>query len=178
MSTHVTLSSKKHNYRTPAKILDLAGLMGSIGLDPATDQGNPVGATHFFTLPVDGLTQDWQGYGLVFVNPPYGRGLKKWTAKMALEASRGVEILALIPARVGTQWWRQNITKTADTICCWTGRLNFLELQNIEDALVWAPTRSKKTGKPTPAAFDSALVYWGPNRDKFHEIFGGHGWIP
>lgn len=176
MANHVTLSSKKHNYRTPVTILGLTRQVGPIGLDPATTDDNPIGATYFFTPKDDGLALGWAGHGLVFVNPPYGRSLRKWTLKMSQQAKeKGVEIVALIPARVGTKWFQTNVAPTANKICFWRGRLVFLEEQTDG---TWGPARSPKTGKITPAAFDSAVVYWGPNQDKFVEVFGKFGWIP
>jgi phage N-6-adenine-methyltransferase len=60
-----------NEWHTPASALAPVKAYGRIGLDPCTTAHNPTSAEHFFTEEDDGLTQDWGGKGLVFVNPPY-----------------------------------------------------------------------------------------------------------
>lgn len=60
---------------------------------------------------------------LVFVNPPYGRALKDWAAKMAAE--KHCTIIALVPARVDTAWWRE---LDPSAWCALAGRVKFLSL--------------------------------------------------
>jgi phage N-6-adenine-methyltransferase len=151
------MSSVDQGWETPEEVLELVRQMGPIGLDPCTTDENPTGAEDYYTDYDDGLSQSWMGFGLVYANPPYSRSLKPWTAKMAVEASRGVEIVGLVPARTDTQWFQRNLL-TCKAVCFWGGRLTF-------------------KGAPAPAPFPSCLPYWGSRVDLFAEIFCPHGWV-
>lgn len=153
------MSSANPNWETPDSFLDVVRKMGPIMLDPCTTLANPVGASMFHTPDDDGLIRDWYRHGIVglnFVNPPYGRGLGAWSAKMRDEAKRGAEIVGLLPARTDTKWW-QAVT-TADAVCFWRGRLKF-------------------KGAPSAAPFPSAVPYWGPRAAEFRRVFAPHGWV-
>lgn len=150
-------STESHSWRTPKNLLDLVREIDAIGLDPATDADNPAGALMKYAPPLDGLSVPWGGHGLCYVNPPYGRALPAWTAKMALAGSAGVEVVALLPARTDTRWWQHSVV-TAHAICFWKGRLTFV-------------------GAPAPAPFPSAVAYWGPRRGRFCDVFSRHGWV-
>jgi len=104
---------------------------GDIPLDPATEASNPTKAKKFFTLNDNGLQQPWDDG--VFVNPPYGKGIKDWCAKIHEEAKRKPKrpILALLPCgsgRPGTRYWQDHIftRQHLDIICYVRGRLKFL----------------------------------------------------
>lgn len=150
-------SSEKDDWQTPTEVLDVVRVMAPIGLDPCTTPDNPVGARRFYTPVDDGLRLAWGPDGLVFVNPPYGRQIRAWVEKCVREAEHGVEIVALLPARTDTAWWR--IACRADALCFWTGRLAFV-------------------GADHPAPFPSVLAYWGDRRKRFVALFGLHGWCP
>ncbi len=159
------MSSANPNWQTPPEFLDVVRKMGPIGLDPCTTMDNPVGADIFMFPPpggmtagIDGLAAGWGGgkFGVVFCNPPYGRGLGAWSAKMKDEAKRGAEIIGLLPARTDTKWW-QDVT-SADAVCFWRGRLKFV-------------------GAPHAAPFPSAVPYWGPRAVEFRRIFSQYGWV-
>ena len=110
---------------------------------------------------VDGLVASWQEDGLVFVNPPYGHGVKKWIKKIVSEAAAGAEILALLPARTGTIWFHDLIAPTANSIILLKGRLVFIDGTN--------------GNSKNPATFDSMVVYWGPRVAEFQSAFGDKG---
>lgn len=150
------LSSKASDWRTPDNVLDLVRHVGHIVLDPATDEDNPVGATHH--LWSGGLEFPWGTYrGLVYCNPPYGRALPAWAQKIASEGSLGTEVVALLPARTDTRWWQDHVV-TAHALCFWRGRLRFV-------------------GAPASAPFPSAVAYWGHRRGRFCGVFSPHGWV-
>lgn len=152
------LSSERPDWNTPDELLNLVRRVGPIGLDPCSNAASIVRAAVEWTEADDGLARDWRGYGLVFVNPPYGRLIAPWTAKLRVEGARGVEAIALLPARTDTRWWQEDVA-TADAICFWRGRLTFL-------------------GAPDPAPFPSAIAYWGPRPAAFRRAFSGWGWMP
>lgn len=119
------MTSDNPGWETPDVVLDLVRQLGPIVLDPATTVDNPTGAQLFYTSAEDGLAQTWDRGGLVYLNPPYGRGIGDWAAKCAAHGSMGsVEIVALLPARTDARWWQKYVT-SADAFCFWAGRLRF-----------------------------------------------------
>jgi hypothetical protein len=85
-----------------------------------------------------------------WVNPPYLKG-KAWTAwldKFVGQSRSGVEIVALLPAHTGTQWWFDYVTKPAADVLFLVGRVPFI-----------IPGREK----PSQPNHDSAIVCYAPN---------------
>jgi len=162
------VSSANQHWNTPPEVLDpIYQKFGTIGLDPCSNSNSIVQANNKFAGPDidhDGLAESWQGYGLVFVNPPYGRKIKHWVKKCADEAAlaknagTNTEIILLGPARTDTKFFQKIVCPTADKAILWEGRLTFL-------------------GAPAPAVFPSFLAYWGPNADKFMMAYLGKGWF-
>ena len=98
---------------------------------------------------------------IVFVNPPYGRAIKKWVEKCREEAAKGCEIVLLVAGRVDTKWFQENIFATAQAVCFWKGRIKFIDLS---------------TGlQGDPAFFPSVVAYWGQARGAFNDAFGDKG---
>ena len=85
------------------------------------------------------------------MNPPYGRELPKWMRKSNEEATNGITVVMLIPARVDTSYWHDIAFQHARCVCFLRGRLTF-ELHGLD-----APARSEM-----PAPFPSAIVVFGP----------------
>jgi len=129
---------------------------GFIDLDPATGPDNPVRARHFFTREDDGLSQSWQGFESVYVNPPY---TPEWYRKIADEVNAGAaETIALLKASPCTRWAQEVILPPASACCFIKGRLTF--------------------GNATsPAGFGSWLLYFGSQRRRFAKVFGDLGWV-
>ncbi len=151
---------------TPPVVLDCVYEVGEVALDPCSNLCSIIRAKKEVRLPEDGLQVEWayvaqQLGGLVFVNPPYGRKVKRWIQKCVDEAREGAEIILLCAARVDTKWFQDLIFNTAAAICFWKGRIRFID---------------GNTGKQgDPSFFPSAIVYWGPNIDKFTDAFEGKG---
>lgn len=115
-------------WQTPERILRPVRRYGrGIGLDPATAPNNPTGARSFYTKDDDGLALPWGGHGLVFVNPPYGRELRRWVAKIHTEAVLGAEIVALLPGqRFEQAYWQTNLfIEQLTALVAVRGRLDF-----------------------------------------------------
>jgi phage N-6-adenine-methyltransferase len=56
----------------------------------------------------DALVKDWQWCadgGNAWLNPPYGRAIKKWMAKADSESKKGLTVVCLVPSRTDTNWW-------------------------------------------------------------------------
>lgn len=188
MNTDLMFSSKSSDHLTPGWLLDLVEKVAPIGLDPcghplaessrrATHSlilQNPIRPAvrlykqgeqrNTVSIGTDGLETNWLSeltrFGtnpLVFVNPPYGRALKDWAAKMASE--NDIAIIALVPARVDTAWWR-----ALDPVvwCALAGRVKFLDDEGKE-----------QDAAPFPSAV--CLLHATHLRDRFVEVFQEHG---
>lgn len=147
---------------TPEVVLDRVRQMGPIALDPCSNPWSKVGAD----IALDGtegrcgLAADWMKLaagGLVFCNPPYGRGcMGPWSEKIATEAQKGVEIIALVKGDWSTHWWRR-LREHARAICYWHGRIRF------------------EGGQHGSGNFASALFYFGARPTLFATVFAPVG---
>lgn len=72
----------------------------------------------------DGLAIEWHARN--FVNPPYGREIRKWIKKGYEESLKGKLVVFLIPSRTDTAFWHDYVMK-ADEIRFIRGRLRFDE---------------------------------------------------
>ena len=136
-------------WETPAELLEaLSRVFGRFDLDPCAPRKTRtrVKARTHFTAEDDGLTLPW--HGTVFVNPPYGRTLRKWVAKarQEVEEGRARTVVALLPARPDTSYWHDHIAGHA-AVYFFRGRLRFGD------------------GKQS-APFPSALAVWGASPEK------------
>lgn len=149
-------SSTSPEWYTPAHIVALAAeVLGGIDVDPCSNsrEAPNVTAREHFTQADDGLSRAW--CGAVYMNPPYGSEIGDWVTKLRAEyeAARVTAAIALVPARVDTQWWQ--IVRDYP-VCFVTGRLKFVGAENC-------------------APFPSALVYLGPYSDDFVAAFSTIG---
>jgi len=148
----------RDDWQTPPAVLELVRQVAPIALDPCSAPGNPVGAERWCCPPGDGLSISWGvDSGLVYVNPPYSQ-CRAWLAKCDSEATAGVEIVALVPARTDTRAWHESIWPAASAVCFWRGRLRFV-------------------GATASAPFPSAIVYYGSRAGLFRRVFCGVGHV-
>lgn len=146
---------------------------GSIGLDPCAHPESTVPAR--VRRFKHGLRDPWSGHGLVWLNPPYGIGIGEWTARARED---GDHVIGLLPARVDTRWWHQDVAPAARRVVLVRGRLRFgLPAAELERRYQLAMKRRKGTGDPTVATFPSALVYWGREWRRFVEAYADLGWV-
>jgi DNA N-6-adenine-methyltransferase (Dam)/Protein of unknown function (DUF3102) len=152
----VMTSSASPEWFTPPHIVDLVeATLGEIDLDPCWAADSPVRAGTTYTAADAGLAQPWAGR--VYLNPPYGREISAWVERLVAEYEAGTvaEAIALVPARVETEWFR-----LLDEFprCFVYGRLAFSNSENS-------------------ALFPSAIVYLGRNVYYFAKVFGAVGGI-
>jgi phage N-6-adenine-methyltransferase len=57
----------------------------------------------YYDKEMNGLIQQW--VGICWMNPPYGREIKKWVEKAYKESLYGNTIVCLLPARTDTKWF-------------------------------------------------------------------------
>lgn len=207
------MGSASAEYLTPGSILDLVEKVAPIALDPCAHPRsaairrvstafvlNPPSGFHDRGVVIcDGLLQGWELYvqgQLAFVNPPYGRALKDWAAKMAREQC---PIIALVPAQVNTAWWRE---LAPAAWCALAGRVKFLSCQHeweralssteVFCTLCLAVSKLDAKNKPLntsecpaaqptetdPAPFPSAICLLHADaemKDRFVTVFREHG---
>lgn len=114
---NVHFSSQSDDWATPQDLFDELNAEFHFTLDPCADKDNAK-CPQFYTREDDGLKKDWSDE-VVFMNPPYGREIGKWVAKVA--EGGGV---ALLPARTDTRWFHDYIYGKAK-IRFIKGRLKF-----------------------------------------------------
>ena len=116
-------SSKSAEWETPQDFFDRLNQTYDFTLDPCSTRENTKCMTHY-TKVQDGLSQSWAGHS-AFVNPPYGREMKKWVQKSFEESQKpDTTVVMLIPARTDTRYWHDYCMK-ADVIYFVKGRLHF-----------------------------------------------------
>lgn len=156
-------------WQTPPELLERVRVYfdGAIPYDAATAPDNPTHALSFSTE--DGLTRSWQRpimwpealpWG-VYVNPPYGKVLKEWLAKMSNEASLGAKIIALLPCARWEQEYFQQAMAEADAVCMIRRRVAFIR-----------PSTGDRVGGNTYA---NMFVGFNTDQAKFVEAFGPLG---
>lgn len=145
--------------RTPPEFL--AAVKRFLGIDAfavdlASCADNAV-ASLGITKEEDAFTFDWGVLGdggWCWLNPPYD-DIAPWVEKCWAESqlSTSVRTAVLIPASVGSNWWRDYVHQKA-RVCFLNGRILFLDKFGN-------PICSPKTGKPTPYPKDLALLLYG-----------------
>jgi hypothetical protein len=142
-----------NEWQTPEWLLDLVRQHDDIAHDPCTNDTNPAGARTFVTATDEpcGLFSDWPDDGLIYANPPWGRGcMDPWAAKIIAEAERGCEIIALTRGDMSTKWARQ--MAIAARLVCFPPRIRF----------------RGATGSPN---FSNTIFYFGPRPRTFTRAF-------
>ena len=149
MNKELMFSSKKEDWETPQLFFDELNKKYKFNWDLASSDANAKCVNHF-TVGDDSLSQDWSALeGNLWLNPPYGRDLKRWVKK-AYESSLNREgvLVMLIPSRTDTSYWHDYIFDKAQ-IKFIRGRLKF------ENGGVASQ----------PAPFPSALITYGKTFD-------------
>jgi phage N-6-adenine-methyltransferase len=103
--TEVTRGNKQ-DYATPREFIATVEreLGEKFGFDAAALEANKV-CEEFSS---DSLNIDWPVGPLVWLNPPFGAGAK-FAAKCAAQSARGVRIVGLFLAAVGSNWFAEHV---------------------------------------------------------------------
>ncbi|MBR8661146.1 adenine methyltransferase [Brevibacillus sp. NL20B1] len=120
-------SSATDLWPTPQDFFDELNREFHFTLDPCATHDNAKCST-YFTKEDDGLVQEWAPH-TVFMNPPYGREIKRWMQKAYEESLKGATVVCLVPARTDTAWFHDYVYGKAE-IRFVRGRLKFGNAQN------------------------------------------------
>lgn len=140
-------------WQTPKDLFDKVNLaIGGFQVDAAANQDNHLVDRWYgpgSDLGTDALAVP-QWLSPAWVNPPYlkGKAWEAWLDKMVAQAKSGVEVAALLPANVGTQWWYTYVVGSKADIMFLVGRVPFT-----------IPGRDK----PSQPNHDSAIVCFANN---------------
>lgn len=80
---NVHFSSKSDEWETPQQLFDSLNDEFGFTLDPCCTKENAK-CEKFYTIEDDGLSKSWYG-DVVFMNPPYGRGIGHWVKKLLMK---------------------------------------------------------------------------------------------
>lgn len=124
------MTSKTNEWYTPQSFFDELNKEFSFTLDPCCTKESAK-CDFFYTKEDDGLSKEWTGE-TVFVNPPYGREIKEWVIKSAIQGSqKDTIVVMLIPARTDTSYWHDYIFNIATDIRFLRGRIKFENINKI-----------------------------------------------
>lgn len=123
--------SSKQDYGTPWEfIAAVQRRFGALTWDLAAHAENTKVPGSYITTATDSLSVDWHALvgvggkrGPLWLNPEYAR-IAPWAAKCATEARKGAEILFLVPASVGANWYWEHVAPYA-AVECLSPRLSF-----------------------------------------------------
>lgn len=104
-------SSLTDQWDTPQYVFDALDSEFHFTLDVCADESNHMCA-RYFTKEQDGLSQNWEG--VCWMNPPHGREIGKWTRKARESAKAGTIVVCLLPVRMDTQWWAEDVLKATE----------------------------------------------------------------
>ena len=97
-------SSAKDDWETPQELFDELDAQYHFTLDAASSDANAKCQKHY-TIADDGLHKSWGGE-TVWLNPPYGKGIKAWVRKAWEEGQKEhTTVVCLLPARTDTAWF-------------------------------------------------------------------------
>lgn len=113
----------KQDYCTPTEFLDAVKnrlMIPEFSWDLAADAENTVSPFGHFDEATNALQQSWVGglglpYTWLWLNPPYS-DISPWVQKCAEESAKGAHIAVLVPASVGSNWWRDYVHGQAHVI--------------------------------------------------------------
>jgi len=120
MSNNFNTNTKNNDeWLTPP---ELVRALGHFDLDPCQPIEPPFKhADTGFNINDDGLSIDWNNYGRVWCNPPYGRETFKWLDRLS-DHGNGI---ALIFARTETIGFHSSVWNKASAVFFFKGRLKF-----------------------------------------------------
>lgn len=112
----------KQNYETPQKFMDAVHKkFGELHLDLAASAHNTK-CRYYFDEECNSLEQEWPLDVPCWLNPPF-RHIRPWSQKCH---ESGANILFLVPAAVGSNWFRNHAHDKAGRVHFVNGRVKFV----------------------------------------------------
>lgn len=159
LKTTGVLQSGTPEWWTPQKYIDAVyEVMGGIDLDPASceEANRVIRAKRFYDENDNGLLKIWEGR--VFLNPPYGDATREFAEKFFNDfESTFDEGIILVNSRATDADWFQPMFE--GVICFTDHRIDF----------------NSPNEKETSSTHGSCFIYFGPNKEKFAEVFSKFG---
>ncbi len=120
---NVHFSSAKDEWETPQAFFNALNIVHKFTIDVCASAENTK-CDIYFDKESDGLNQPWHIISKsLWMNPPYGRTIKKWMKKAYEESLKGCKVVCLVPARTDTAWWHEYAMRGKITFI--QGRLKF-----------------------------------------------------
>lgn len=118
----------KQDYGTPADFVAAVKRrfgVAEFDIDLAASVENAI-APMFYTIEQDALKQPWKtkNRGIAWLNPPFAH-IAPWAEKAYHESRKGARVVVLVPAGVGSNWWRDWVHSKAFVLLL-NGRLTFV----------------------------------------------------
>ena len=116
----------KQDYITPVEFTDATKgrlCIAEFSIDLAADARNAQAAT-YFTAEQNALAHTWNFPGWAWCNPPWGH-ITPWVRKAYAESRKGAHIAMLLPAGVGSDWFREHVNGKAFVLIL-NGRIKFV----------------------------------------------------
>ena len=150
MGARLNRGGSRQDYQTPKKLMiaiyDRFGIPG-FTLDAAASSENAQ-AERFYTEEDNGLEQPW--YTWTWCNPPFGN-IAPWVFKANCERVKGSYSMILVPASVGSNWWKDYVHGKA-YVTFLNGRITFV-------------------GATDPYPKDCALLMYSPYQDGGYTVW-------
>jgi len=163
----------KQDVATPVELIyAVEEVFGKIDFDLAASKKNSKAGKTFFSRADNSLARDWEvavgTSGVGWLNPPYA-DIEPWVAKAASYSSSPMTILVLVPASVGSVWWRKYVHDEAEVLFL-SPRVRFVGHNQgyVKDLalLVYGRNASKGVYRPwrwnePGAPEDQSIDLWG-----------------
>ncbi len=124
MSIH--FSSLTCEWATPQWLFNEFNELYNFDIDICATKENAKCAK-YYTEEDDALKQEWLGN--IWMNPPYGIGIKEWIKRAYEAAQAGATVVCLLPSRTDTKWWHDYVMHAYEVIYI-RGRLKFGDSKN------------------------------------------------
>ncbi len=172
-------TSERQDWQTPPELIQKILCFEQIfrfDLDVCCTHENVPAARYFKENETNALTSDWVDHEQLtpwgtraFMNPPYGRIIKQFMEKAVQEVRESnVRLWAVLPARVDTHWFHDNVFSQECMVVFLRSRIAFW-LDNKPYLL----PKKDKNGVEIPgkfeegvAPFPTCLVYYGRDYKK------------
>ena len=160
---HQSARAATVTWLTPPALLGKLGGPDAFDLDPCAAPDQPWRtARHQFTEADDGLAQDWQQFGRVWLNPPYTNAvIGTWLSRLA-EHDDGI---ALIFARTETEVFHRHVWERCDALLFMEGRIFFHVNEDTWFDRKGKPPIFVRRGEATPTNAGAPSVFCAYGRD-------------